>query len=272
MRLALPQALLLTAGICCLGNLAGCSSFPKSANSFDGSEPAMAPPMGKCHPSSSQAGDSYVVFGRRYHVLDSAIGYDERGIASWYGPNFHGKLTSSGMTYNMYAMTAASKVLPLCTWVKVSNLESDRSAIVQITDRGPFVRNRIIDLSYSAAKALGVVHNGTALVEVQAIAKPSATVPGDIRQVSKTYPAKHLHHRARLYVQVAAFTQHANAEKMRARLILRQLGSIQISPKEIHDKTFYRVLVGPYKTVTQVDALTARLDRIGYHDTDVVIE
>lgn len=269
MRPLLPLALLLAAGICGLG---GCSSFPKGANSFDGSQPAMAPPKGRCRPSSNQAGDNYVVFGRRYHVLDSAIGYDERGIASWYGPNFHGKLTSSGMRYNMYAMTAASKVLPLCTWVKVSNLESGKSAIVQVNDRGPFVRNRIIDLSFSAAKALGVVHDGTALVEVQAIAKPSATVPGDIQQVSQTFPAKHLHHRARLYVQVAAFTKHANAEKMRARLILRQLGNIHISRKEVHDKTFFRVLVGPYKTVNQVDALTARLDRIGFHDTDVVIE
>src|SRR6056297_1218508 len=175
MRLALPHALVLAAGICSLASLGGCSSFPKSADSFNGSKPAMSLPKGKCHPASNQAGDSYVVFGHRYHVLDSAIGYDERGIASWYGPNFHGKLTSSGMTYNMYAMTAASKVLPLCTWVKVSNLESGKSAIVQVTDRGPFVRNRIIDLSYSAAKALGVVHNGTALVEVQAIANPSDT-------------------------------------------------------------------------------------------------
>jgi len=271
-RPAFPQALVLAAGICSLGSLAGCSSFPKSANNFDGSIPAMAPPKGKCHPSSNQAGDSYVVFGRRYHVRDSAVGYDERGIASWYGPNFHGKLTSSGMTYNMYAMTAASKVLPLCTWVKVSNLESGKSAIVQVNDRGPFVRNRIIDLSYSAAKALGVVHNGTALVEVQAIAKPSATAPRNIKEVSKTFPAKHLHHRARLYVQVAAFTEHANAEKMRAHLILRQLGKIHISRKKVHHKTFYRVLVGPYETVNQVDALTAKLEHIGYQDTDVVIE
>jgi len=252
--------------------LAGCSSFPKNDNSFDGRTPAMAPPKGKCRASASQAGENYVVFGHRYHVLDSAIGYDERGIASWYGPNFHGKLTSSGLTYNMYAMTAASKVLPLCTWVKVSNLESGKSAIVQVTDRGPFVRNRIIDLSYSAAKALGVVHNGTALVEVEAISNPSATVPSNIKQVSKTYPAKHLHHRARIYVQIAAFTQHANAEKMRARLLLRQLGQIHISPKKVHHKTFYRVLIGPYRTVNQIDALTARLEHIGFHDTDVVIE
>jgi len=272
LRLALPHALVLAAGICGLSILAGCSSFPKNANNFDGSKPAMAPPKGKCHASASQAGDSYVVFGHRYHVLDSAIGYDERGIASWYGPNFHGKLTSSGIPYNMYAMTAASKVLPLCTWVKVSNLESGKSAIVQVTDRGPFVRNRIIDLSYSAAKALGVVHNGTALVEVQAIANPSDTVPKNITQVSKTYPAKHLHHRAKLYVQVAAFTQHANAEKMRARLILTQIGRIHISRKEVHHKTFYRVLIGPYRTVDKIDALTDKLDHIGFHDTDVVIK
>ncbi|MGH8128109.1 MAG: septal ring lytic transglycosylase RlpA family protein, partial [Gammaproteobacteria bacterium] len=203
--------------------LTGCASFPNH-----GTQSSMPPdtgkPHGKCHPSSTQAGLNYVVFGKRYHVLDDARGYDERGIASWYGPGFHGKLTSSGMTYDMYAMTAASKVLPLCTWVKVSNLKSGKSVILQVNDRGPFVRNRIIDLSYTAAKTLGVVRNGTALVEVQAIANPSAQPPKDIAKVSQTFPVKELHHRAELYVQLGAFADHGNAERLRAHLLLRQLG------------------------------------------------
>ncbi len=250
--------------------LGGCASFPEHGGSAG--PPVVGSTHGKCDPASNQAGDSYVVFGKRYHVLDNARGYDQRGIASWYGPKFHGKLTSSGMTYDMYAMTAASKVLPLCTWVKVSNLESGKSAIVQVNDRGPFVRNRIIDLSFSAAKAIGVVHNGTALVEVQAIAKPSVQPPQDIAKVSRSFPVKKLHHRARLYVQLGAFADHDNAERMRARLLLRQLGSIRISPKRIDHEKLYRVLIGPYTTVDQVDALTARLERLGYDDTEVVIE
>ena len=251
--------------------LAGCASFPHHGTRNLG-PPATGKPAGPCHPSSTQAGMSYVVFGKRYHVLDDAHGYDERGIASWYGPKFHGKLTSSGMTYDMYAMTAASKVLPLCTWVKVSNLESGKSAIVQVNDRGPFVRNRIIDLSFAAAKALGVVHNGTALVEVQAIANPSIQPPKDIAKVSQSYPVKKLHHRARLYVQLGAFAEHDNAERLRAHILLRQLGTVTVSPKRVGGRTLYRVLIGPYSNVEQVDTLTARLERLGYNDTEVVIE
>ena len=213
-----------------------------------------------------------MVFGKRYHVLDDARGYDKRGIASWYGPNFHGKLTSSGMRYDMYGMTAASKVLPLCTWVKVSNLENGKSVVLQVNDRGPFVRNRIIDLSYTAAKTLGVVRNGTALVEVEAIANPSAQPPKNIAQVSQSFPMKKLHHRAELYVQLGAFSEHGNAEKLRAHLLLRQLGNARVSPTRVHGKTLYRVMIGPFTTVDQVDTLTARLERLGYNDTEVVIE
>ncbi|MGA7965255.1 MAG: septal ring lytic transglycosylase RlpA family protein [Gammaproteobacteria bacterium] len=213
-----------------------------------------------------------MVFGKRYHVLDDARGYDKRGIASWYGPNFHGKLTSSGMRYDMYGMTAASKVLPLCTWVKVSSLENGKSVILQVNDRGPFVRNRIIDLSYTAAKELGVVRNGTALVEVEAIANPSAQPPKDIAKVSQSYPVKKLHHRARLYVQLGAFADHNNAERLRAHVLLRQLGTVTVSPKRVGSRTLYRVLIGPYSNVGQVDNLTARLERLGYNDTEVVIE
>lgn len=251
--------------------LAGCASFPHHGAGHS-SPPVIGKPHGRCHPSSTQAGLSYVVFGKRYHVLKDARGYDERGIASWYGPHFHGKLTSSGMTYDMYAMTAASKVLPLCTWVKVSNLKTGQSAIVQVNDRGPFVRNRIIDLSYTAAKALGVVRNGTALVEVEAIAKPSAQPPKNIARVSQSFPMKKLHHRAKLYVQIGAFAEHDNAERLRAHLLLRQLGNVSVSPTRVHGKTLYRVLVGPFTEVAPVDKLTARLERLGYNDTEVVIE
>lgn len=251
--------------------VAACSPFPEHV-AGPAAPPAPGTASANCAPDSSQAGDSYVVFGRRYHVLNDAKGYDDRGIASWYGPNFHGKLTSSGASYNMYGMTAANKVLPLCTWVKVTNLKNGRSAIVQINDRGPFVANRIIDLSYAAAKRIGMITDGTALVEVQSIAAPSKTPPANLEQVSKTYPAPRLHHRPELYVQVGAFSEQDNAERLRARLVLRQVGSIAISPTKVNGHKYFRVLVGPLDTVNEVDTLTARLDRLGYSDTSVVIQ
>ena len=112
---------------------------------------------------------SYVVFGKRYAVLKSADGYRKRGIASWYGTKFHGKRTSSGEPYDMYAMTAAHKSLPLPSYVRVTNLKNKRSVVVKVNDRGPFHENRIIDLSYAAAIKLGISDGGTGVVQVTVI-------------------------------------------------------------------------------------------------------
>jgi rare lipoprotein A len=112
---------------------------------------------------------SYVVFGKRYFVLATAAGYLERGAASWYGPGFQGSPTSSGEKYDMYAMTAAHKTLPLPAYVRVTNLNNGKSVVVRVNDRGPFVAGRIIDLSYTAAAKLDMVRAGTAPVEVQAL-------------------------------------------------------------------------------------------------------
>ncbi len=111
----------------------------------------------------------YEVFGKRYRVMESSRGYSERGVASWYGRKFHGRLTSSREPYDMYAMTAAHKSLPLPTYVRVRNLRNDKSVVVRVNDRGPFVNNRIIDLSYAAALKLDMIESGTSLVEVTAI-------------------------------------------------------------------------------------------------------
>ena len=112
---------------------------------------------------------SYVVMGQRYYVMDSARGFTQRGIASWYGEPFHGRRTSSGETYNMHAMTAAHKTLPLPVHVRVRNLSNGKSIVVKVNDRGPFLHNRIIDLSYAAAKKLDMVGAGTAEVEIVAL-------------------------------------------------------------------------------------------------------
>jgi len=127
--------------------------------------------------SASQRNDRgnppfYDVLGRRYYVLPTSDGYRARGVASWYGRDFHGLSTSSGETYNMNAMTAAHTTLPIPTWVEVTNLENGKHVVVKVNDRGPFVDNRLIDLSYAAALKLDMVQSGTARVEVRALAPP----------------------------------------------------------------------------------------------------
>ena len=111
----------------------------------------------------------YFVAGHRYVVLPSATGYVERGVASWYGTEFHGLRTSTGEAYDMFAMTAAHKTLPLPCYARVTNLSNGRNVVLRINDRGPFVANRIIDLSYSAAARLDMIRNGTAFVQVEVL-------------------------------------------------------------------------------------------------------
>ena len=187
--MSLPQPLRALALLAVLV-LAGCAAAPPrldlAQSCAAGEMPARLAriPMPAPHPEPrSRYGNlpSYVVFGRTYHVLSSARGYDERGIASWYGARSQGKLTSSLQPYDLYQYTAASKVLPLPTWVRVTNLANGRCVVVRVNDRGPFVHGRIIDLSYIAALRLGVVCNGTAPVRVQAI---NADDPASIRALS----------------------------------------------------------------------------------------
>ena len=111
----------------------------------------------------------YTVFGKQYRVMDSAANFTEQGVASWYGKKFHGRKTSSGEVYDMYAMTAAHKHLPLPTFVRVTNLENNRSVVVKVNDRGPFIGDRIIDMSYTAAERLGMLEKGTVNVRVDAL-------------------------------------------------------------------------------------------------------
>ena len=112
---------------------------------------------------------SYKVFGKKYYTKKTHIGYSEEGIASWYGKKFHGRLTSTREIYNMYKLTAAHKSLPIPCYAKVTNLSNNKSIVVRINDRGPFKKGRIIDLSYAAAKKLGIVSKGIARVHVEAI-------------------------------------------------------------------------------------------------------
>lgn len=211
---------------------------------------------------------SYEVLGKRYYVLESSEGFVERGIASWYGKKFHGRRTSSGETYDMYAMTAAHKHLPLPTYVEVTNLENNRSVVVKVNDRGPFHANRIIDLSYSAAVKLGIVNNGTGLVEVRAIQ------PG--QQQQRTIPVRHVPRdrdsTTAFYIQVGAFSYLANAESLRRKLAGFGEDLVNINRAVINGEVLHRVRIGPLVTVATADRIVDRLAEIGVTEHTIVVD
>ena len=199
----------------------------------------------------------YDVLGRHYTLLASPDGYVERGVASWYGPGFHGVSTSLGEPYDMYAMTAAHKTLPIPCYARVTNLTNGRSIVVRINDRGPFVANRLIDLSYTAAAKLDMLRLGTAMVEVRVI------TPGDpqseaLNRATETPPPT-------LYVQAGAFAVPANAQGLLQRLQRAGLNNVFVLPPQPGGH-LYRVRVGPVASVTDFDALAARLATLGVPD------
>ncbi|MGA0053758.1 MAG: septal ring lytic transglycosylase RlpA family protein [Steroidobacteraceae bacterium] len=216
--------------------------------------------------------ESYVVFGQTYRVKKSARGHVERGLASWYGPGFHSERTSSGEPYDMYAMTAAHKTLPIPVYVRVTHLENGRSVVVKVNDRGPFVGDRIIDLSYTAAHKLGMIRSGTAPVEIRviepgeespapvytAVSTPSSTPP-----VTAVAPTLSIVTR---YVQAGAFGARANAEAMLARLNGAGIDNAFIREVTIAGRQWYRVQAGPVDQAAAVDALVARLRDAGVPD------
>ena len=205
----------------------------------------------------------YDALGRRYLVLPSAAGYDERGVASWYGPTFHGGNTSSGEPYDMYGMTAAHKTLPLPSYARVTNLSNGRSVVVRINDRGPFVANRIIDLSYTAAAKLDMLRDGTAMVEVQALTPGAPQAPAAGTALAAP-PASPL-----LYVQTGAFADPSNAERELGRLQAAGLASAFVMPPP-EGSQLYRVRLGPVGSVAEFDALAARLAALGIPDARLV--
>jgi len=208
---------------------------------------------------------TYTVNGRTYRVMDSAAGYVERGIASWYGRKFHGHRTSSGETYDMYGMTAAHTRLPLPTYVQVTNLKNGRTVVVKVNDRGPFHPNRLIDLSYAAAKKLGIVETGTGLVEVRAIDPRNGRTPAKPAVTRHQVPVRY-----GLYLQVGAFSSRTNAENLRRRL--DDFGTVAIQRVGQRHKSLYRVRIGPLGSVEEADRLAERLIAAGFDAPHVVVD
>ncbi len=212
---------------------------------------------------------SYIVMGERYYVMDSAEGFTQRGIASWYGPDFHGKRTSSGDTYNMHAMTAAHKTLPIPVYVKVKNLQNGKTAVVLVNDRGPFVDDRIIDLSYAAASKLGVVGPGTAKVEIVAL-DPSGKIS---RAPVRAIPFEpELQQSANMFIQLGSFSSEDNALKLSNELEVKNESAIVIKQVETEDGALFRVQIGPLLDLSEASSIQKRLNRKGYKDAHIVID
>jgi rare lipoprotein A len=217
---------------------------------------AIPQPVPRAEPRSRYGNHSpYTVLGRTYHVMDSAEGYVERGIASWYGTKFHGRPTSSFEPYDMYQYTAAHRTLPLPTYVKVTNLENGRSVVVRVNDRGPFKDDRIIDLSYVAALRLDMHQRGTARVEVRAL-RPEDAEPGPTLAVNEQG--------VRMVVQVGAFSERDNARNARDRLREAGIQGVRMTRVRAHGRTFWRVRLGPLENRAAAEAKLAKVRRLGF--------
>lgn len=209
----------------------------------------------------------YQIKGIWYYPIPSAEGYVEEGVASWYGKDFHGKPTSCGETYNMHAPSAAHKTLPLGTFVKVTSLETGRSVIVRVNDRGPFVSGRIIDLSYKAAQDLGTSQQGIARVRVEAVQVASEEHMGS-STVWKVEPMPSLRY-GNFMIQIGSFKDQTNAYRLKDKM-QKGVEGIQVFPAGAGEEQFYRVQVGAYQDLMLAQREMERLRQNGFKDAFVV--
>lgn len=196
---------------------------------------------------------SYEVLGKTYRVMDSAHGFTEKGYASWYGKKFHGRRTSSGEPYDMFAMTAAHKSLPLPSYVRVTNKKNGKTAVVKVNDRGPFHPGRIIDLSYAAATRLDIINDGHAMVEIEVLN------PDDPAPQPATAPPP-----SQGWLQVAAYFDPINAVALREDLTRSGLKRIQILVGDENGTTMHRVVIGPFPDRQASHATRSELQSHGF--------
>jgi len=214
-------------------------------------------PVPRTEPLSESGNQPYVVFGKTYRPMKSAAGYSERGKASWYGKKFHGKKTSSGEAYDMYTMSAAHKTLPLPCYVRVRNLDNNKSVIVRVNDRGPFLHHRLIDLSYAAAYKLDIIRTGTGRVEVTAI--------NTARDTNETLVKKD--HTGKPYLQVGSFSSYENAINLQKKLQAGTGHKVFIHNGELNNTTVYRVRIGPFADASVGQGVLEGI-KDDYHLTD----
>lgn len=236
--------------------LAGCGSSPF--------EPSDGPPARRIDPGSlrdavprkdpiTRAGNTspYTVLGKTYWVMTNPAGYNERGVASWYGSKFHGRPTANGEPYSLYEMTAAHRSLPIPCYVRVTNLENGKATIVRVNDRGPFHSERIIDLSYAAAVKLGFAEKGTALVEISLVDVDNGAAVADTSGAIQQTGSRH-------FLQAGAFQSRQSADDLRNRL-----ASVTEHPVRVDTvtgpSTLYRVRIGPLPTRNAAEQLRGQL-------------
>ncbi len=197
------------------------------------------------------------------NLLPRITHYLKQGIASWYGPHFHGKRTASGEIYDMYAMTAAHKTLPISSYARVTNLENQRSVIVRINDRGPYIGNRVIDLSYAAAKKLDLYQAGSGSVEIKAIAPELA-----LAQLQHTAQKQE----KSVYLQVGTFGDKKKALKLQNKIAAHYLPQSTILPSTYKGSTLYKVQMGPIESPANAHQLNIQLAKLGITATQFVTE
>ena len=267
----------IAAVLAMLAVAAGCATSrdgPPTPTDVDGA-PARPPdvtqipdPVPRAEPRSSRGNPPfYEVMGRRYYVMKDATGYRERGVASWYGTKFHGRTTSSGEPYDMYAMTAAHKTLPLPSYVRVTHRGNGRSIVVRVNDRGPFIGERIIDLSYAAAVRLGMHLEGTALVDVEII-EPDLPAPMVAAVAPELPPAR----AETVWLQVGAFSDQANAARLKERLAAQGITEVVLSTEERPRNSIYRVRIGPLGAVDDVERMLERVRELGIRDAHLAMD
>ncbi|MEO8959099.1 MAG: septal ring lytic transglycosylase RlpA family protein [Rudaea sp.] len=230
-------------------------------------------PVPKLEPRSRYGNKSpYTVLGKTYRVLPTCEDYDERGLASWYGNKFHGYTTSNLERYDMYAYSAANKTLPLPCYVRVTNLDNGRSVVVRVNDRGPFVSDRIIDLSYVAAIKLGVWPKGTAHVEVQGIDPKHLRAPREPERQRAVTASPEIAHNSRVYLQVGAYADVHNAQRAAIRVRLAQLGGVDVVQSRINGRMLYRVRVGPLENRADAERLMPKLRALGLGTPQIAVD
>jgi len=212
--------------------------------------------------------DSYLVNGERYYPLPDSLGFIETGKASWYGKEFHGRHTSSGETFDMYKKTAAHKILPIGTYVKVINLGNDRSTIVRINDRGPFVKRRIIDLSYGAAKEIDMDVSGTTDVKIIALGKEI----GKLRSKDGSIPLLDIRdfETGEFTVQIGSFKEKNNAINLAERLnvIFDYVNIMEYIDKD--NQIFFRLHVSKSSTLAKAGEMEMRLKDMGFTEAFIL--
>ncbi|EEX35285.1 MULTISPECIES: septal ring lytic transglycosylase RlpA family protein [Vibrio] len=252
--MTINKALLGT--LCAVTILAGCSSAPSKRYTID-DDIAPDAPISVDHiedanpqyePYSLGGNSDYTLRGQRYQIIREPKGFTQEGQASWYGKKFHGHLTSNGEVYDMYSMTAAHKTLPIPSYVKVTNQDNGKTAIVRVNDRGPFHEGRIIDLSFAAATKLDVVRTGTANVSIEVI---SVDKPTEVHK-QKALP--------KFVVQVAS-SQHED----RVRTLAQDLSqTLSVKSYISSDKNLHRVFLGPFDDYMLTQKALEQVKLMGY--------